>query len=255
MHSPIEEDIKCKRCSKRMIFMGQVYAPTDVRYNVIVSSCRNSPHQVDRSLYFFVCLSSCSSSSLGWLVYRDQNSAYDVTDNTPSIPPAIEAAPQPSTDWNALCGGSGVGGGWGEEDGEEEDFSDIMALLDSRDGASGKEKASSKKIDSAAAAAAAAGSTQVSTMCAANGSRMYILDELDEPAQRQNGGAMAADHVDELVMRYLADMRGEGSGAGEGEGDPELSRIEEEYSRERTTRQVTVIATVHLCLMNTWLMR
>lgn len=147
---------------------------------------------------------------------------------------------QTTTDWNALCDSSERDGDCGDDG--DEDFSDIMALLDSRDGAGAKQQSLPSKREACTTSTKSLETKATSDHAPNSGIKFYILEELEEPIYNVRIGAAGSDHVDELVMRYLSEMRGDGTGgAGDTEGQSDaaqLSRIEEEYSRERSSRQV-----------------
>ena len=222
---------------------------------------------MDRSLYFFCCLSSCASSSAGWLVYRDQSSNAYVLDDMK--PPAADMPSRPTTDWNAVCASSGQPNGtdWGIDDNEkeEDDFSDIMALLDNRDNGTAT---SALAVGGCTPTATAVGPVDTGAQLMACGTpcapstpvvasnvsygdvtvKTRLVDVFEEPSGEGDGGYGAGgggDHVEELLRQYLTEMRAQGGEGGDRGGidtdtctSNELCQIEEEFNRQKLYRQV-----------------
>lgn len=84
--------------------------------------------KMDRSLYFFCCLSSCASQSNGWLVLRDQSIVLKETNsNTTSSVVQTESnkSDRPKTNWGDIYDNN--------EDDDEEDLSDLLEIINSRE--------------------------------------------------------------------------------------------------------------------------
>ena len=84
--------LKCGKCQKTLMFVMQIYAPTD---------------DLERALYMFCCPSSCATQSEGWRVMKDQyvkgSGGKGIEKESSQVTVEVTTDDSLKTDWVGLC--------------------------------------------------------------------------------------------------------------------------------------------------------
>lgn len=169
-------EIICSSCRQndRIVFIGQIYAPIFAM-------------NLERSLYVFVCNSrSCSLSSKGWIILRNQT--ISIPENT-----SKKVDKKASTVWS-----------FDEDVDEAEDLEDIRKLIDARDANIASSSSSSLSILKKGGITSPVVQRPVSSTLSSILPYFPVEDLEDPRGQEEYEDSSAGDaHVDQLLSRYL----------------------------------------------------
>lgn len=239
-HTPAAEEPRCRRCAGEMLFLAQIYAPTEVcrLYFDIIGLFVHKFTKVHRSLYIYCCSSSgCVLLSDGWRVIRNQRSSTDKEDEG-----EIEAASIPPADATPVACGqvptfSSIfdANSWGDVGGDELD--DLEALLRQRDDALLAAARATPQV-APTALPLPVSEAGVDNDCLLKAFVIWQAIEPDPRVRTRKEGQGASDeHIMAMMHRYIAEEKDSLQEEGSTPSDAtSLRLIEESMKRVKSCR-------------------